>query len=301
MNSNEKIRYSICICNYNMADTIERSLISLLTQINDDFEVIIVDDGSNDASVSIIRRLQSSFNNLRLIALERNKKRRLGLTRNISIKEARGDYVILHLDCDDIFGPHIQDFVKVFRRIEKCIGMDILVSGQHINMARREFLLAHGPYINIYRGEDRNLWTRMAKINAWIPLDHIDFITRLPKESRKKLKKNINDTFDHMKNDFKSGVTLRKYISYEIKKRKLYPLKFFIFRMAMLLPSWFFSLFEDPISQEGTLGSPEAFASYRERVRGTYPEVMARYGCDPSLSFLDNDSRRIFAGKTVSK
>jgi glycosyltransferase involved in cell wall biosynthesis len=296
------VLYSICMCNYNMADTIEQSLASLLKQLDDRFEVVLVDDGSSDESVAIAKTMQMKHPNLRIVALPRDQNRKLGKTRNISIAEAQGEYVLLHLDCDDVFGPYLTDFVEVFHRVESCLRRDILLSGQHINMSRRDFLLSHGPYLNMYRGEDRNLWSRMAKINAWIPLDHIDFITRLPKNIKKKTLKNIFDTFDHMKNDFRSGVRLSRYFKYEIEKRNQYSIKLFLFRLIMLLPSWFFALFEEPISQDGTLGGVEEFADYRERIRGTYGEIMHRNGCDPSLIFLKNkEAMKIFEISGVNK
>lgn len=299
---NNSVQYSICMCNYNMADTIEQSLTSLLTQIDNRFEVVVVDDGSTDKSVEVVQILQAVYSNLRLIKLQRDENRKLGQTRNISIAQAEGEYVLLHLDCDDVFGPHLVHFVEVFHKLEKCFNRDILVSGQHINMARRDFLLEHGPYLNIYRGEDRNLWSRMAKMNAWIPLDHVDFITRLPKSSSRRLTKNIYDTYDHMKNDFRSGVTLLQYFFYEIKKRHLYSAKLFFFRLTMLLPCWFSSLFEEPISQEGTLDTIQKFADYRARTRGTYQEIMLRNGCDPSLTFLGNKiAMQIFEISGVKK
>ena len=46
-------KYSICICNYNMNDTLERSINSILKQIDDEIEIIVVDDGSNDNSVKM--------------------------------------------------------------------------------------------------------------------------------------------------------------------------------------------------------------------------------------------------------
>ena len=174
-----QIKYSVCMCNYNMADTLERSLTSILDNVDDRFEVVLVDDGSTDNSVEVARALALRYKNLRVVGLRRDAKRKLGLTRNISIQHAMGEYVMLHLDCDDIFGPYLPDFVEVFHRIEECLGRDILLSGQHINMARREFLLKHGPYRNLYRGEDRDLWSRLLTANAYIPLDHVEFCRAL--------------------------------------------------------------------------------------------------------------------------
>ena len=112
---NQNVQYSICMCNYNMARTLERALRSILEQIvSSSYEVVLVDDGSKDDSVEIVKKLQQEFANLRLISLKRDPKRKLGYTRNISIREAKGEYVLLHLDCDDITAPHIQDFVNIF-------------------------------------------------------------------------------------------------------------------------------------------------------------------------------------------
>jgi glycosyltransferase involved in cell wall biosynthesis len=44
-----------------MADTLERSLTSILDQIDDRFEVVIVDDGSADDSVNVIKGMQLRY------------------------------------------------------------------------------------------------------------------------------------------------------------------------------------------------------------------------------------------------
>ena len=87
----------------------------------------MVDDGSNDGSQFILYDLMSQYNQLRVFCLPRDSKRKLGFTRNFSIHKAVGEYVILHLDCDDIFNRHILDFVTVFHHIEQALGRDVLV------------------------------------------------------------------------------------------------------------------------------------------------------------------------------
>ncbi|MDY3820413.1 MAG: glycosyltransferase family 2 protein, partial [Bacteroidaceae bacterium] len=47
------MKLSVIIPVYNMQDTLERCLGSVLSQLTDDMEVILVDDGSTDGSVSL--------------------------------------------------------------------------------------------------------------------------------------------------------------------------------------------------------------------------------------------------------
>ena len=101
--------YSICIANYNMSSTIKESLSSILSQLNNDFEVIVVDDGSNDDSLNILYKLQK-YSFFQIIPLERDKRRKLGETRNVSVRASNGKYVLLHLDTDDIWDPFIISF-----------------------------------------------------------------------------------------------------------------------------------------------------------------------------------------------
>ena len=286
--------YSICMCNFNMEDTIERSLESIFNQVNDDFEVVLVDDGSSDNSVKIVKKLQLTYKNLNLIQLKRDSKRKLGFTRNIAIKEAKGKYVMLHLDCDDIFGPYLDDFAFLFHKIESAIGYNILLSGKHINMASREFLISYGPYKNIYRGEDRDLWSRLAKNNAYIPLQHIDFITRLPKTTLRRFTKSIYDTLDHMVNDFRFGTALIKYLELEVKKWHLFSFRLIVIRLLLIFPAWLFSLFLEPFDKSDQIGGFEKFAEYRSNTIGTFSEIMERNGKSGDLSFLKPDAQLIF-------
>ena len=53
---------TISIAAYNVQDTIERALDSLLDwRINDDIEIIVVDDGGQDESLSIAKRYAEEY------------------------------------------------------------------------------------------------------------------------------------------------------------------------------------------------------------------------------------------------
>jgi glycosyltransferase involved in cell wall biosynthesis len=92
-------RVSVVMPAYQVAATIEASIRSVLAQTMPDFELIIVDDGSTDATLAIARRFTDS--RIRVIT---QANRGLAGARNTGIAAARGAYIAL-LDSDDLFLP----------------------------------------------------------------------------------------------------------------------------------------------------------------------------------------------------
>lgn len=92
------MRLSIIMSTYNNEHTISQAIESILNQTFGDFEFIIVNDGSTDNTLDIIKYYQTKDNRIALI----NQENR-GLTRslNIAISLARGEY-IARQDADDI-------------------------------------------------------------------------------------------------------------------------------------------------------------------------------------------------------
>lgn len=91
--------FSIIIPLYNKEKTIRATLESVLQQDYPLFEVIVVDDGSTDGGVAIVRNL--SDKRLRLFQKENGGP---GSARNKGIAQARHDWVIW-LDADDLMLP----------------------------------------------------------------------------------------------------------------------------------------------------------------------------------------------------
>ena len=89
------ITISIVIPLYNKEDSIEACLASIANQTYKDYEVIIVNDGSNDRSMEIIEDLPCQ--NLKLIS---QFNAGVSAARNRGIKEASGKYIAF-LDADD--------------------------------------------------------------------------------------------------------------------------------------------------------------------------------------------------------
>lgn len=97
---------------YNGAKYLEPFLISVLQQSFPHFELIMIDDGSTDSSVEIIKSYQKKDSRIHLIG---QNHKGAGSARNFGLSQAKGQYIIF-LDCDDWFSD---DFFKtMIDRIE---------------------------------------------------------------------------------------------------------------------------------------------------------------------------------------
>lgn len=94
-----KYKFSVIIPLYNKEAEIEDTILSILAQSYQPFEIIVVDDGSTDSGADIVRAIESPL--IRLIT-QRNQGE--CAARNRAIEEARGEYMAL-LDGDDTWQP----------------------------------------------------------------------------------------------------------------------------------------------------------------------------------------------------
>jgi len=92
---------SVILPAYNRADCIGRAIDSVLAQRLADFELIVVDDGSSDGTLDIVRAYDDP--RLRILALGRNCGG--NAARNAGIRAASAPLVAF-LDSDDAFLPH---------------------------------------------------------------------------------------------------------------------------------------------------------------------------------------------------
>ena len=114
---------SIIIPIYNVENTIELTLRSLLAQSFNDFEIIIIDDGSTDGSYELVNSIlkESHFTNYQII---RQTNQGVSVARNFGIEKAQSKYVYF-LDGDDFV---VNDF---FEKIQKQIEVenDVIIFG----------------------------------------------------------------------------------------------------------------------------------------------------------------------------
>lgn len=96
MKKNKKIFFSVIIPTYNMADHLMRSVKSVLRQNFKNFEIIIVDNYSNDNTKKKIKNLKN--NKIKFFQI--NNKGVIGKSRNLGIKKSKGEWIAF-LDADD--------------------------------------------------------------------------------------------------------------------------------------------------------------------------------------------------------
>src|SRR5262245_38190413 len=94
---------SVVIPVYNRARIIARALKSVQEQTHQNWEAIVVDDGSTDDTVEIVTDLAQLDNRIRVIRQDKNRGAQAA--RNVGIRAARGEWVAF-LDSDDLYLPN---------------------------------------------------------------------------------------------------------------------------------------------------------------------------------------------------
>ena len=152
---NEKL-VSIVMVNYNQERFIKEAIDSVIAQTYQNWELIIVDDGSTDQSVDIIKNYDDD--RIKPIYLEENSH--ICIATNVGFSHVTGEY-IARLDSDDVWEKE-----KLYKQVtlleEKpnarvCFTQVNLIdeNGQNINEKESELL-------NLYnsRQKDRKDWIR---------------------------------------------------------------------------------------------------------------------------------------------
>ncbi len=102
MKENKVPKVSIIIPTYNRAKMLSRAIKSVLNQTFQDFELIIVDDGSTDNTKEVVENFQKQDSRINYIWMKNSG--RPAKPRNIGIKNSKGKYIAF-LDSDDEWMP----------------------------------------------------------------------------------------------------------------------------------------------------------------------------------------------------
>lgn len=106
--------FSVVIPLYNKEKHIRRAVESVLAQTHQEFELIVIDDGSTDASLSKINNITDS--RLQIIQQENQGE---GSARNAGMNASKRDWIAL-LDADDAWLPdHLEEFNNIIKKVPK--------------------------------------------------------------------------------------------------------------------------------------------------------------------------------------
>ena len=93
---------SIVIPVYNRKELVRRAIRSALSQTHTDFEIIVVDDGSDDGTAQLLEETYGEQD--RILILPQATNRGVSASRNLGIGAASGEWIAL-LDSDDEWRP----------------------------------------------------------------------------------------------------------------------------------------------------------------------------------------------------
>ena len=103
---------SVIIPVYNREDMIDDAVKSVLASTYEDIEVIVVDDGSADGSVDVVRRI----NDERVLLLEYGENKGQSFAKNYGVSHSKGQYIAF-CDSDDEWDPE-----KLSKQMERLIS-----------------------------------------------------------------------------------------------------------------------------------------------------------------------------------
>ncbi|WP_328528396.1 glycosyltransferase [Nocardioides sp. NBC_00368] len=163
---------SIVIPFHNVAPYFQTCLESLRTQTFSDFEVVMVDDASDDGSAEIADRFASSDPRFRVV---RSAKVGVGVARNIGVENSRGD-LLAFVDADDYVPEYAYELMTdtlaetgsdfVAGNARRFDSVSVWQSWSH----RRPFVTArratHCSRTHIL-GIDRYIWNKVYRRDFW--------------------------------------------------------------------------------------------------------------------------------------
>ena len=242
---------SVIIPLYNKEPIIEKCLQSVLSQDYDDFEIIVVNDGSTDRSADVVRAIKDS--RLRLIDQANAGP---SAARNTGTRNSNGDW-ILFLDADDeLLSGALSHFISL---IEFYVNIDIfccnywigdkkavssglkgLLDNNYAHFVKREYAIRTGAAIfsrkivvqnlfneQIRRFEDLECFYRMFKKSRIFVDEFMALRVNMDFSEASKPRKSINEDFvGHLKKSMIVSGKKWRIIEFSILKEHIIPMKF---------------------------------------------------------------------------
>lgn len=260
-----KPEVSVIIPCYNSAKYVAECLDSVLAQTFNNYEVIIVNDGSTDNSLEIIKSYVEKYKNFKLI---NQPNLGVGVARNNAIEQAVGKY-IYPLDADDKIAPECLErlYGVITTTNNRVVACEVQMFGKRIGFFHQPKFTKYEMYgwheccvisalfykddfekfggykidFNGYGGDDMDYWLNYIDYNLpMIRLPEILFFYRI-KDSTESLWKNY------------SKLEMKKRIIYKEKKLLKYHPKmhFYAFAYKIINSKLLKFFYQKKVSKQG--------------------------------------------------
>lgn len=248
--------FSVVVPLYNKELSIQNTIQSILEQTYQNFEIIVVDDGSTDSSSKRVREIQDPR-----IKVVYQKNQGVSAARNRGIQESRYEWIAL-LDGDDLWETnHLEEILNMMREFpdEKVYvtsfeysdnrkmfkhprDKDIFLIENYFQEAVREDLIwtsiiainkkcfQNIGYFNtnLTRGEDMDLWVRLAQQYSIVKSSKVTATYRVDAENRTSLSKdlekyyiyyfNIDDNLNIDEKNFYKAILFKNLYAYLVRR-----------------------------------------------------------------------------------
>lgn len=175
---------SVILCTYNRAEYLNKCIESVIHQTYQDWELVIVDDGSHDHTFEVVNSYLCKFKKIRYL---KHQNCKLAFSKNAGIQASFGKYITF-IDSDDQYHKnHLKsrlEYMQAYPDVDLIQGgffteEEILVAdyfqlGKLINLkdcvlgptffGKRHVFFELQGFNNIAYGEDTDLWERAEKV-----------------------------------------------------------------------------------------------------------------------------------------
>ena len=205
-------KISVIILTYNRANLLKEGISSVLKQTYQNFELIIVDDGSLDNTEKIVK----GFKDQRIVYLKHEKNRGVAASCNTGVKKTIGDYVIILNDDDLIFPFGYRQSLKIFdsavkKSNAKCEPDNGKPSWKDLRSGMACHLFSQG-----WHSDDINL-----RLGHTISSRELDVYLNYMAQNKNRAKKILyNNNLEDVKNDLEEVRQREKLYSNRLERQK---------------------------------------------------------------------------------
>ena len=140
------LTFSVIIPTFNRANFVLRAIRSVLNQSYQNFEIIVVDNSSNDRTVELIREFQDP--RIRIMTIQNQGI--IAKSRNLGISNSRGAYIAF-LDSDDFWDRRKLEMIER-SRVEHHDSIDVFIHDYKVTNHLYNLKLLLAPLSSKYSG-----------------------------------------------------------------------------------------------------------------------------------------------------